>query len=52
MFALLPLGATQVADLREREGIYMMPDGRINLCGLSEERLPAFLAAIGPYLPG
>lgn len=52
MFALLPIGAVQVTELRECEGIYMMPDGRINLCGLSVELLPAFLAAIGPYLPG
>jgi aromatic-amino-acid transaminase len=51
MFALLPLEATQVTALREREGIYLMPDGRINLCGLTLRSLPAFLAAIAPYLP-
>lgn len=51
MFALLPLNAAQVADLCEREGIYMMPDGRINLCGLTLRSLPTFVAAIRSYLP-
>lgn len=51
MFALLPLDAAQIADLRERDGIYLIPDGRINLCGLTLESLPAFMATVGRYLP-
>lgn len=50
MFALLPLDPTQIAELRDRNGFYLMANGRINLCGLPLRRMPAFQNAIAPYL--
>lgn len=35
MFALLPLTPASIARLRERDGIYAAPDGRINIAGLT-----------------
>jgi aromatic-amino-acid transaminase len=46
MFATLPLTATQVWLLRERNGIYMIPTGRINLAGLSDEAIPRLVEAL------
>ncbi len=46
MFSRLPLAPEAVADLRERHGVYMVGDGRINLAGLSEPQIPALAAAI------
>ncbi|MBI1364351.1 MAG: aminotransferase class I/II-fold pyridoxal phosphate-dependent enzyme [Alphaproteobacteria bacterium] len=36
MFSLLPLSVEQVMAMRERHGIYMAGNGRINLCGVNE----------------
>ena len=50
MFALLPLPAGAGKTLRTAHGIYLMDNGRINLCGLSDATLPRFADAIRPYL--
>ncbi len=36
MFSLLPLAEPQVMAMRERYGVYMANNGRINLCGVNE----------------
>ena len=36
MFSLLGLGADAVARLRDAEHLYMPPDGRINVAGVSD----------------
>lgn len=50
MFALLPLLHADVAAIRERDGIYMAPDGRINIAGLNISDIPAFVHGVAPYL--
>lgn len=50
MFALLPLSSDQVIAAREQHGIYMSPDGRINIAGLTIDIIPAFTRGIVPYL--
>jgi len=50
MFALLPLAPPMVTALREDHGIYMAPDGRINIAGLEEGSVGRFVAALAPYL--
>lgn len=52
LFALLPIDAAAVTTLREREGIYMPASARINIAGLRLDTIPAFVAALVPYLPG
>lgn len=51
MFTLLPLTPADVVELRERQGIYMAGNGRINICGLTRQSIPAFLTSLAPYLP-
>lgn len=51
MFAMLPIGRPAVEFLRERSGIYMAGTGRINLAGLRNETIAAFVAAVTPFLP-
>jgi aromatic-amino-acid transaminase len=50
MFALLPLSPADVVSLRECDGIYMAPDGRINIAGLTISEIPTFVRGIAPYL--
>jgi aromatic-amino-acid transaminase len=50
MFALLPLSSDQVIAAREQHGIYMAPDGRINIAGLTIDTIPAFAHGIAPNL--
>jgi len=50
MFALLPVAADVPALLREKHGIYMAGNGRINIAGLNRETIPGFVAGIAPYL--
>lgn len=50
MFALLPLSPAEVAAARERDGIYMAPDGRINIAGLTISAIPVFVRGVAPYL--
>ncbi|PZQ94945.1 MAG: aromatic amino acid aminotransferase [Cereibacter sphaeroides] len=50
MFALLPLSPADVVAVRERDGIYMAPDGRINIAGLTISAVPNFVRGVAPYL--
>ena len=45
MFSLLPLARPRIDRLREVHGIYMAGSGRINVAGLTEDTVPAFLKA-------
>jgi aromatic-amino-acid transaminase len=50
LFSLLPVTAEAVRKLREESAIYMAPDGRINIAGLSKENLPHFVSSVSPFL--
>lgn len=50
MFALLPIDREAVAYLREAHGIYMTADARINIAGLSTERIDDFVIALEQFL--
>jgi len=39
MFSLTGLAATAIAELRERHHVYLPPDGRINLAGVSDDNV-------------
>lgn len=45
LFALLPLGPSAVAELRDRHAVYMAGSGRINIAGLTADTIPRFAAA-------
>ncbi|MDF0532343.1 aromatic amino acid transaminase [Tsukamurella sp. 8F] len=47
MFLRLPLDADQMERLRIDHAIYGVPSGRINLAGLTSDRIPRVAAAIG-----
>ncbi|MDB5667285.1 MAG: Aromatic-amino-acid transaminase, partial [Alphaproteobacteria bacterium] len=40
-----------VADLREKEGIYMANSGRFNVAGLSDDNVERFARAVVARLP-
>ena len=46
MFSMLPLSREQVAELRERHGIYMADSGRFNVLGMADDAVDRFIAAI------
>jgi len=46
MFSLLGMDSAQVARLRELEHVYVPPDGRINLAGVSEDNVDRVADAI------
>jgi aromatic-amino-acid transaminase len=46
MFSRLGLTEAQVATLREKHGIYMVGDSRINIAGLNTKTVPVLAAAI------
>lgn len=46
MFSTLSLSREQITQLRERHGVYMAGSGRINVAGLAEDRIDAFVAAL------
>jgi aspartate aminotransferase len=46
MFSLLGIGAAQIAELRERYHVYVPPDGRINVAGVSEANVERVADAI------
>lgn len=50
LFSLLPVSKDAVQLLREERAIYMAPDGRINIAGLSEANMPHFVQSISGYL--
>ncbi|MGB3754135.1 MAG: aromatic amino acid transaminase [Parerythrobacter sp.] len=50
LFAMLPLDKAQIKRLREEHGVYMAGSGRINIAGLHDGNIDAFvmaLAAVG-----
>ncbi len=51
MFAMLPITPDDVAEMRARHGIYMAPNGRINIAGFTHENIPHFLASLGQVAP-
>lgn len=50
MFAMLPLGAERVAQLREEHGIYIVGAGRINMAGVTEETCAPVADALAAVL--
>lgn len=50
LFATLPIDFDDVRCLREENGIYMAPSGRINVAGLRRETIAPFVSAITPFL--
>lgn len=50
MFSRLPLGPEQVMAIRERHHVYMAPDGRINIAGVSPANVDHVAAAIAAAL--
>jgi aromatic-amino-acid transaminase len=52
LFGLLPLSPAQVAQMRERNGIYMAGSGRINLAGLTAQNIDTFAWAYEACLQG
>lgn len=50
MFSLLDLSPAQVEALRADHAIYLVPDGRANLAGLTGETIPRTAAAIAAVL--
>jgi aromatic-amino-acid transaminase len=50
MFSMLPLSPEAIADLREKEGIYMAGSGRFNVAGLSDDNVDRFAAAVAARL--
>lgn len=52
LFGLLPLSPAQVAQMRERNGIYMAGSGRINLAGLTAQNIDTFARAYEACLQG
>ncbi len=50
MFSLLDLSPAQVEALRATHGIYLVPDGRANIAGLTHDTLPRTAAAIAEVL--
>lgn len=50
MFSRLPLSIDQILTLRDRDGIYMLNDGRVNVAGLPADRLEEIAKAIARVL--
>ncbi len=46
LFAMLPIDENTIGRLRENHGIYMAGSGRINVAGLHEGNIDAFIAAL------
>ncbi|CAN5329964.1 tyrosine aminotransferase [soil metagenome] len=45
-FSLLPLSPAEVATLRADHGIYLVPNGRMNIAGLLEEQIGMFIKGL------
>ena len=52
LFALLPLDPAAIATLRQDHAIYMAGSGRINIAGLTQANVPAFLRAFEAVAQG
>jgi aromatic-amino-acid transaminase len=46
MFAMLPLSLAEIARLQHEFGIYIAPNGRMNIAGLAEEDIERFVDAL------
>ncbi|WP_226017904.1 amino acid aminotransferase [Novosphingobium sp. FKTRR1] len=46
LFSMLPLSGEQILAIRERHGVYMAGSGRINIAGLTDGNIEAFIAAL------
>jgi len=46
MFAMLPLTAEEIGQLQREFGIYVAPNGRINIAGLTEGNIERFIDAL------
>ena len=49
-FSSLALAPADIARLRDDHGVYVVPSGRINIAGLREEQVGAFVAALRAVL--
>ncbi|MCC5987896.1 MAG: aspartate/tyrosine/aromatic aminotransferase [Pararhodobacter sp.] len=52
MFSVLDADGAQIERLRDEHGIYMVPGGRMNVAGLTEDSVPRVAAALGRVLAG
>ncbi len=52
MFSVLDADDGQITRLRDAHGIYLVPGGRMNMAGLTEESVPRVAAALGKVLAG
>ncbi len=52
MFSMLPLSPEQVLQLRKDHAIYMADSGRFNICGLADEQVDRFAAAVLEVIGG
>jgi aspartate/tyrosine/aromatic aminotransferase len=52
MFSMLPVSPAQVLQLRNDHAIYMADSGRFNICGLSDEQVDRFAAAVLEVIGG
>ncbi|HEX4266715.1 MAG TPA: amino acid aminotransferase [Steroidobacteraceae bacterium] len=52
MFSYLGVDTKAVHELRERHHVYMMDDGRINICGLRMDNIGYFAEAVGKVVAG
>lgn len=50
MFAMIEIDPAHVKTLQTQHGIYMLPNGRINIAALNSAVLPRFVDAIGALL--
>jgi len=50
MFSRLPLSTEQIQTLRDKNGIYLVGDGRMNVAGLPEDNMDALADAIANVL--
>lgn len=46
-FSMLPITPEDVAHLRDADGIYIVPNGRMNVAGLREEQIERLVAGLG-----
>ncbi len=52
MFSMLPVTQEQVLQLRNEHAIYMADSGQFNICGLSDEQVDRFAAAVLEVIGG
>jgi aspartate/tyrosine/aromatic aminotransferase len=50
MFSMLPFSKDGITTMREQDGIYMLPSGRINIAGLSPDKIPALADTFAAHI--